>query len=69
MALAAHPDQEDIVALSTEYGLYISEDAISYLSQNPQAKDTFFITTHERDIFYTENQGDLWEKQAKKGLY
>ena len=126
LALAAHPDQEDIVALSTEYGLYISEDAgntfenliynvpvpaltfthtgeillaegigggsklkminlsgeervistptieeedaISYLSQNPQAKETILITTHERDIFYTENQGDTWEKQAKNGL-
>jgi len=126
IAIAAHPDQEDIVAVSTEYGAFLSEDAgdtfeqvtsdtpvpaltfahtgemllakgtedrsqlkminlsgaeqeiptpaleeedaISYLAQNPQAEDTFMFTTFERDIFYTENGGETWEKQAEKGI-
>ncbi|WP_059106218.1 F510_1955 family glycosylhydrolase [Shouchella shacheensis] len=44
-----------------------SEDALSYLSQNPQSEDTIMVTTMERDIFYTENGGETWEQLAEEG--
>ncbi|WP_252315411.1 F510_1955 family glycosylhydrolase [Sinobaca sp. H24] len=42
-------------------------DSTGYIAQNPKHPDTLLVTTTERDIFYTEDQGNSWEKQADAG--
>ncbi|RSL33304.1 glycosyl hydrolase [Salibacterium salarium] len=124
-AIAAHPEQQGIVAVNTEEGVFLSqdagntfeqvlsgntvsaltfthddemiaavgtgknttlqvidssgstqqmpvpeikaEDAISYIAQNPQSAETLMVTTFEKDIFYTEDNGESWEKTVEEG--
>ncbi|WP_158736703.1 F510_1955 family glycosylhydrolase [Alteribacillus sp. YIM 98480] len=125
IALAAHPEEKSTVAVSTEEGVFLSqdagdtfeqvldvspvpalifthdgkmlaaegigekttlqvidssgeteqmpepdikeEDAIQYIAQNPESSKTIMVTTMERDIFYTEDNGESWEKTVKEG--
>ncbi|SFP97549.1 F510_1955 family glycosylhydrolase [Salibacterium halotolerans] len=43
------------------------EDAIQYIAQNPESSKTMMVTTMERDIFYTEDNGESWTKTVEEG--
>lgn len=125
IAIAAHPEEKSTVAVSTEEGVFLSqdagdtfeqvlddspvpaltftydgrvlaaegtgekttlqvidssgetqqipdpeikeEDAIQYIAQNPESSKAMMVSTMERDIFYTEDNGETWRQTVKEG--
>ncbi|RSL29825.1 glycosyl hydrolase [Salibacterium salarium] len=43
------------------------EDAIQYIAQNPKSSKTMMVTTMNRNIFYTEDNGESWKKTVEEG--
>jgi len=45
----------------------LTNDAVSYIAQNPVATSNYAIATFERDVYVTANSGGEWRQIAQRG--
>src|SRR3972149_4561793 len=45
----------------------LTQDAVSYIAQNPAKRDEYAIATFERNVYVSKDQGKTWTQIANRG--